>query len=113
MLNFTGCRILVLGDVMLDRFLYGDVDRISPEAPVPVVQLLDPIRTDDLDEQSPRRSDRLDHRPAARAIRAHDETDGTRPESQIAEQRRDAERIGGSGQAGKIGVVRNPPHSRL
>ena len=39
MLNFTGCRILVLGDVMLDRFLYGDVDRISPEAPVPVVQL--------------------------------------------------------------------------
>ena len=39
MLNFTGCRILVLGDVMLDRFLYGDVDRISPEAPVPVVRL--------------------------------------------------------------------------
>ncbi|MDB5373797.1 MAG: rfaE bifunctional protein [Belnapia sp.] len=39
MLDFTGCRILVLGDVMLDRFLYGDVDRISPEAPVPVVRL--------------------------------------------------------------------------
>ncbi|MDN3565740.1 bifunctional D-glycero-beta-D-manno-heptose-7-phosphate kinase/D-glycero-beta-D-manno-heptose 1-phosphate adenylyltransferase HldE [Paeniroseomonas aquatica] len=38
-MNFTGCRILVLGDVMLDRFLYGDVDRISPEAPVPVVRL--------------------------------------------------------------------------
>jgi D-beta-D-heptose 7-phosphate kinase/D-beta-D-heptose 1-phosphate adenosyltransferase len=39
MLDFTGLRILVLGDVMLDRFLYGAVERISPEAPVPVVRL--------------------------------------------------------------------------
>ncbi|HEX4120553.1 MAG TPA: D-glycero-beta-D-manno-heptose-7-phosphate kinase [Verrucomicrobiae bacterium] len=31
-------RVLVLGDVMLDHFLWGHVDRISPEAPVPVVQ---------------------------------------------------------------------------
>jgi rfaE bifunctional protein kinase chain/domain len=31
------CRILVLGDVMLDHFLWGNVARISPEAPVPVV----------------------------------------------------------------------------
>jgi D-glycero-beta-D-manno-heptose-7-phosphate kinase len=30
-------RILVVGDVMLDRYWYGDVSRISPEAPVPVV----------------------------------------------------------------------------
>src|ERR1700744_2320315 len=30
-------RILVLGDVMLDHFLWGKVGRISPEAPVPVV----------------------------------------------------------------------------
>jgi D-glycero-beta-D-manno-heptose-7-phosphate kinase len=30
-------RVLVVGDVMLDRYWYGDVDRISPEAPVPVV----------------------------------------------------------------------------
>ena len=30
------CRILVVGDVMLDRYLYGDVNRISQEAPVPV-----------------------------------------------------------------------------
>ena len=30
-------RILVVGDVMLDRYWFGDVDRISPEAPVPVV----------------------------------------------------------------------------
>ena len=39
MLDFAGTRILVLGDVMLDRFLYGGVERISPEAPVPVVRL--------------------------------------------------------------------------
>ncbi|GAB4509962.1 MAG: ADP-heptose synthase [Sulfuricaulis sp.] len=30
-------KVLVVGDVMLDRYLYGDVERISPEAPVPVV----------------------------------------------------------------------------
>ena len=30
-------RVLVVGDVMLDRYWYGGVDRISPEAPVPVV----------------------------------------------------------------------------
>ena len=29
-------RILCVGDVMLDRFVQGDVSRISPEAPVPV-----------------------------------------------------------------------------
>lgn len=29
-------RVLVIGDIMLDRFIYGKVDRISPEAPVPV-----------------------------------------------------------------------------
>ena len=32
-------KILVVGDVMLDRFWYGAVDRISPEAPVPVVRI--------------------------------------------------------------------------
>jgi D-beta-D-heptose 7-phosphate kinase/D-beta-D-heptose 1-phosphate adenosyltransferase len=32
-------RILVLGDLMLDRFIYGRVTRISPEAPVPVVRV--------------------------------------------------------------------------
>ncbi len=32
-------RILVVGDVMLDRYLWGDVKRISPEAPVPVVRI--------------------------------------------------------------------------
>ncbi len=34
---FKSVRVLVVGDVMLDRYWYGDVDRISPEAPVPVV----------------------------------------------------------------------------
>ena len=33
------CRIAVLGDVMLDEFIWGDVVRISPEAPVPVVNI--------------------------------------------------------------------------
>ena len=32
-------RILVVGDVMLDRYLWGDVRRISPEAPVPIVRI--------------------------------------------------------------------------
>lgn len=34
--NVQHCRILVIGDVMLDRYFYGNVTRISPEAPVPV-----------------------------------------------------------------------------
>ena len=32
-------QVLVVGDVMLDRYWYGAVDRISPEAPVPVVRV--------------------------------------------------------------------------
>ena len=32
-------RILVLGDIMLDKYIWGDVSRISPEAPVPVVEV--------------------------------------------------------------------------
>jgi D-beta-D-heptose 7-phosphate kinase/D-beta-D-heptose 1-phosphate adenosyltransferase len=35
--RFTGVPILVVGDVMLDRFIVGAVTRISPEAPVPIV----------------------------------------------------------------------------
>ena len=35
--RFASARILVIGDLMLDRYLWGDVRRISPEAPVPVV----------------------------------------------------------------------------
>src|SRR5229473_4871678 len=33
------CQIVVLGDVMLDEFICGNVSRISPEAPVPVVEI--------------------------------------------------------------------------
>jgi rfaE bifunctional protein kinase chain/domain len=35
---FSSARVLVVGDVMLDEYVFGDVHRISPEAPVPVVQ---------------------------------------------------------------------------
>ncbi len=35
----AGCRVLVVGDAMLDRYWFGAVDRISPEAPVPVVRV--------------------------------------------------------------------------
>ncbi len=34
---FRGRKVTVLGDLILDRFVWGDVERISPEAPVPVV----------------------------------------------------------------------------
>jgi len=37
--DFTGARILVVGDVMLDRYWFGEVNRISPEAPVPVLKV--------------------------------------------------------------------------
>jgi D-beta-D-heptose 7-phosphate kinase/D-beta-D-heptose 1-phosphate adenosyltransferase len=32
----SGVRVLCVGDVMVDRFAYGEVERISPEAPIPV-----------------------------------------------------------------------------
>jgi D-glycero-beta-D-manno-heptose-7-phosphate kinase len=37
--HLSQARVLVVGDVMLDRYWYGAVDRISPEAPVPVVRV--------------------------------------------------------------------------
>ncbi len=37
--QFAAARVLVVGDAMLDRYWYGAVDRISPEAPVPVVRV--------------------------------------------------------------------------
>src|SRR5688572_32822769 len=39
--RFSGKTILVVGDVMLDEFIWGKVSRISPEAPVPVVEVVD------------------------------------------------------------------------
>ena len=37
---FAGKRILVIGDLMLDEFIWGKVSRISPEAPVPIVNVM-------------------------------------------------------------------------
>ena len=37
--RLAGKRVLVVGDIMLDAYLMGDADRISPEAPVPVVRI--------------------------------------------------------------------------
>ena len=37
--RFPRARLLVVGDLMLDQFISGRVSRISPEAPVPVVQV--------------------------------------------------------------------------
>jgi D-beta-D-heptose 7-phosphate kinase/D-beta-D-heptose 1-phosphate adenosyltransferase len=43
---FAGVRVLCIGDVMLDRYIYGDVGRVSPEAPVPILAV-------EREEQSP------------------------------------------------------------
>lgn len=37
--KFNGLRILIIGDVMLDAYVIGKIDRMSPEAPVPIVSL--------------------------------------------------------------------------
>ena len=37
--KFDQCHLLVIGDLMLDEYLWGEVDRISPEAPVQVVAI--------------------------------------------------------------------------
>lgn len=37
--RLAACRVLVVGDAMLDRYWFGQVERISPEAPVPVVRV--------------------------------------------------------------------------
>lgn len=36
--NFKNINVLVIGDIILDSFIYGKIDRISPEAPVPIFQ---------------------------------------------------------------------------
>ncbi len=38
-MEFDKCHVLVVGDLMLDEYLWGDVDRISPEAPVQIVSV--------------------------------------------------------------------------
>ena len=37
--RITRLRILVVGDMMLDHYIWGDATRISPEAPVPVIDI--------------------------------------------------------------------------
>jgi D-beta-D-heptose 7-phosphate kinase/D-beta-D-heptose 1-phosphate adenosyltransferase len=39
--DFRGVRLLVIGDLVLDEYVWGDVERVSPEAPVPVVHVRD------------------------------------------------------------------------
>ena len=39
--KFTDTGILIIGDLMVDRYIWGTVNRISPEAPVPVVDVSD------------------------------------------------------------------------
>ena len=41
--NFNGKKIMIIGDIMLDKYVYGNVLRVSPEAPVPVVKLNEEI----------------------------------------------------------------------
>ncbi len=38
--NFSNQKIAVIGDLILDKYIYGEVDRISPEAPVPIVRVM-------------------------------------------------------------------------
>jgi len=38
--KFPEARILVIGDIIMDKYVWGDVSRISPEAPVPVVEVI-------------------------------------------------------------------------
>ena len=38
---FSGRRVLLVGDLILDRYIYGDAERISPEAPVPVLRTVE------------------------------------------------------------------------
>lgn len=38
-MNFANVAVLCIGDVMLDKFVYGEVERISPEAPIPVLRM--------------------------------------------------------------------------
>ena len=41
MKDIKDVKILVVGDIMLDKYVVGDVSRISPEAPVPIVRVVD------------------------------------------------------------------------
>lgn len=38
-MDFSAGKVLIVGDVMLDKYYFGKVERISPEAPVPIVNI--------------------------------------------------------------------------
>lgn len=44
-LDFTGHNVFIIGDVILDEYFFGEVNRISPEAPVPIVNIKSKINT--------------------------------------------------------------------
>ena len=41
--RLAGARVAVVGDIMLDRYVYGEAERISPEAPVPVLRVVEEV----------------------------------------------------------------------
>lgn len=43
--SFKGKKICIIGDLMLDRYIFGDVERISPEAPIPIVKVHEEFST--------------------------------------------------------------------
>ncbi len=43
--RFAAARVLCVGDIMLDRFIYGDASRLSPEAPIPVIRQTHELET--------------------------------------------------------------------
>jgi len=40
MKDFKSYNILIIGDIMLDKYIYGNIEKISPEAPVPIFQMM-------------------------------------------------------------------------
>ena len=62
--SFDGKRIAVFGDMMLDGYFWGDVKRISPEAPVPVLE----VDLGDVPGPIPLVEDRIDRRLAGRVV---------------------------------------------
>jgi len=45
LLDFRKCNIIIIGDIIFDEYFLGDVKRISPEAPVPVVHIKEKSNT--------------------------------------------------------------------
>ena len=43
--RLASARVLCIGDVMLDHYIYGQVERVSPEAPIPVLRIERELKT--------------------------------------------------------------------